>query len=132
MDTTDDVGEYMSSPVLRIDSEASVQEAAILMEKTHVGSLIVEKYGDDVGIITEKELTQKVLAKGVNPEELKVSEVMSKVHSMDRYMLIEEANKYMHKNRIRHLAVTDDDKIVGMLSVKDLVAYFSKDFRMQE
>lgn len=132
MDTTDEVGEYMSSPVLRIDSEASVQEAAILMEKTHVGSLIVEKYGDDVGIITEKELTQKVLAKGVNPEELKVSEVMSKVHSMDRYMPIEEANKYMHKNRIRHLAVTDDDKIVGMLSVKDLVAYFSKDFRMQE
>jgi len=132
MDAMDEVGEYMSSPVLRIDSEASVQEAAILMEKSHVGSLIVEKYGDDVGILTEKELTQKVLAKGVNPEELKVSEVMSPVHSMDRYMPIEEANKYMHKNRIRHLAVTDDDKIVGMLSVKDLVAYFSKDFRMQE
>ncbi|MCZ6513873.1 MAG: CBS domain-containing protein [Nitrospinae bacterium] len=132
MDTTDDVGEYMSSPVLRIDSEASVQEAAILMEKSHVGSLIVEKHGDDVGIITEKELTQRVLAKGVDPEELKVSEVMSKVLSMDRYMLIEEANQYMHKNRIRHLAVTDDDKIVGMLSIKDLVAYYSKDFRMQE
>jgi len=132
MDTTDDVGEYMSSPVLRIDSEASVQEAAILMEKSHVGSLIVEKHGDDVGIITEKEMTQKVLAKGVDPEELKVSEVMSKVLSMDRYMLIEEANQYMHKNRIRHLAVTDDDKIVGMLSIKDLVAYYSKDFRMQE
>ena len=132
MDTTDDVGEYMSSPVLRIDSEASVQEAAILMEKSHVGSLIVEEHGDDVGIITEKELTQRVLAKGVDPEELKVSEVMSKVLSMDRYMLIEEANQYMHKNRIRHLAVTDDDKIVGMLSIKDLVAYYSKDFRMQE
>ncbi len=132
MDTTDDVGEYMSSPVLRIDSEASVQEAAILMEKSHVGSLIVEKHGDDVGIITEKEMTQKVLAKGVDPEELKVSEVMSKVLSMDRYMLIEEANQYMHKNRIRHLAVTDDDKIIGMLSIKDLVAYYSKDFRMQE
>ena len=132
MDTTDDVGEFMSSPVLRIDSDASVQEAAILMEKSHVGSLIVEKHGDDIGILTEKELTQKVLAKGVDPEELSVSEVMSKVHSMDRYMLIEEANQYMHKNRIRHLAVTDDDKIVGMLSIKDLVAYYSKDFRMQE
>ncbi len=132
MDTTDEVGEYMSSPVLRIDSAASVQEAAILMEKAHVGSLIVEKYGDDLGIITEKELTQKVLAKGVDPEELNVSEVMAPIQSMDRYMPIEEANKYMHKKKIRHLAVTDDDKIVGMLSVKDLVAYFSKDFRMQE
>jgi signal-transduction protein with cAMP-binding, CBS, and nucleotidyltransferase domain len=132
MDTMDEVGEYMSSPVLRIDSVASVQEAAIMMEKSHVGSLIVEKHGDDVGILTEKELTQKVLAKGVDPEKLKVSEVMSPVQSMDRYMPIEEANQYMHKNRIRHLAITDDDKIVGMLSVKDLVAYYSKDFRMQE
>ena len=35
-------------------------------------------------------------------------------------------------NKIRHLAVTDEDKIVGVLSIKDLVAYFAKDFRMQE
>jgi signal-transduction protein with cAMP-binding, CBS, and nucleotidyltransferase domain len=38
----------------------------------------------------------------------------------------------MHKNKIRHLVVTEEEKIVGILSVKDLVAYFSKDFRMQE
>ncbi len=132
MDTMDDVGDYMSSPVLRIDSDASVQEAAILMEKSHVGSLIVEKYGDDIGIITERELSQKVLAKGGNPEEMKVSDIIASIQSMDRYMPIEEANQFMHKNKIRHLAITDDDKIVGILSVKDLVAYYSKDFRMQE
>ncbi len=132
MDTMDDVGDYMSSPVLRIDSESSVQDAAILMEKGHVGSLIVEKYGDEIGIITERELSQKVLAKGGNPEEMKVSDIMASIQSMDRYMPIEEANQFMHKNKIRHLAITDDDKIVGILSVKDLVAYYSKDFRMQE
>jgi signal-transduction protein with cAMP-binding, CBS, and nucleotidyltransferase domain len=132
MDALAELGEFMSSPVLRIDSEGSVQEAAILMEKSHVGSLIVEEYGEDVGIVTERELSQKVLAKGGNPEEMKVSDIMSSVHTMDRYMPIEEANLFMHKNRIRHLAVTDDDKIVGILSVKDLVAYYSRDFRMQE
>ena len=132
MDTMDDVGDFMSSPVLRIDSESSVQDAAILMEKSHVGSLIVEKYGDDIGIITERELSQKVLAKGGNPEEMKVSDIITSIQSMDRYMPIEEANQFMHKNKIRHLAITDDDKIVGILSVKDLVAYYSKDFRMQE
>ena len=128
----DEVGEFMSSPVLRIDSESSAQDAAILMEKSHVGSLIVEKYGDDVGIITERELSQKVLAKGGKPEEMKVSDIMTSVLSMDRYMPIEEANQFMHKNKIRHLAVTDEDKIVGIISIKDLVAYYSKDFRMQE
>ena len=122
MDAMAELGGFMSSPVLRIDSEGSVQDAAILMEKSHVGSLIVEKYGDDVGIVTERELSQKVLAKGGNPEEMTVSDIMSSIHSMDRYMPIEEANIYMHKNKIRHLAVTDDDKIVGVLSVKDLVA----------
>ena len=132
MDMMDEVGEFMSSPVLRIDSESSAQDAAILMEKSHVGSLIVEKYGDDVGIITERELSQKVLAKGGKPEEMKVSDIMTSVLSMDRYMPIEEANQFMHKNKIRHLAVTDEDKIVGIISIKDLVAYYSKDFRMQE
>ncbi len=132
MDAMAELGEFMSSPVLRIDSEGSVQDAAILMEKSHVGSLIVEEHGDDVGIITERELSQKVLAQGGNPEEMKVSDIMTSVQSMDRYMPIEEANIFMHKNKIRHLAVTDDDKIVGVLSVKDLVAYYSRDFRMQE
>ncbi len=127
-----ELGEFMSSPVLRIDSEGSVQDAAILMEKSRVGSLIVEKYGDDVGIVTERELSQKVLAKGGNPEEMTVSDIMTPIMSMDRYMPIEEANQFMHKNKIRHMAVTDDEKIVGVLSVKDLVSYYSKDFRMQE
>ena len=132
MDAMAEVGEFMSSPVLRIDSDSTVQEAAILMEANHVGSLIIEQYGDDVGIVTEKEMSQKVMAKGGNAEELKVSDIMSPLQSMDRYMPIEEANRFMHKNKIRHLAVTDEDKIVGILSVKDLVAYYSKDFRMQE
>jgi len=132
MDAMAELGEFMSSPVLRIDSEGSVQDAAILMEKSHVGSLIVEEYGDDVGIVTERELSQKVLAKGGDPEEMTVSDIMTPIQSMDRYMPIEEANLYMHKNKIRHLAVTDDGKIVGVLSVKDLVAYYSRDFRMQE
>jgi signal-transduction protein with cAMP-binding, CBS, and nucleotidyltransferase domain len=132
MDAMAELGEFMSSPVLRIDSEGSVQDAAILMEKSHVGSLIVEEYGDDVGIITERELSQQVLAKGGDPEEMTVSDIMTPVQSMDRYMPIEEANLFMHKNKIRHLAVTDDGKIVGILSVKDLVAYYSRDFRMQE
>jgi signal-transduction protein with cAMP-binding, CBS, and nucleotidyltransferase domain len=132
MDAMAELGEFMSSPVLRIDSEGSVQDAAILMERSHVGSLIVEEHGDDIGIITERELSQKVLAAGGNPEEMKVSDIMTSIQSMDRYMPIEEANQFMHKNRIRHLAVTDDDKIVGVLSVKDLVAYYSRDFRMQE
>ena len=129
----DDIGDYMSSPVLRIDSEATVNEAAEFMQANHVGSLIVQKLGDDVGMITERDFSKKVLALKKNPENILVSEIMTQpILTMDRYLPVEEANQFMQKNKIRHLAVTEEDKIIGLLSVSNLVAFYSKSFRMQE
>ena len=51
---------------------------------------------------------------------------------MDRYMPVEEAEEFMKKKNIRHLAVTEEGEIVGTLSVKDLVSCYSKSFRMVE
>jgi len=74
-----------------------------------------------------------VLGKGLNRESIGIEEFMtSPIFSMDRYLPVEEANRFMHKNKIRHLRVTEEDKIVSILSMKDLVAYFSKDLGMQE
>ena len=124
----DEIGDYMISPVLSIDRESSVQEAAQFMEAHNIGSLLVREFDEYVGIVTETDLARKVLGKGLNPESTLVSEIMtSPVLSLDRYLPIEEANRFMHKNKIRHLGVTEEDKIVGILSVKDLVAYFSKE-----
>ena len=129
----DDIGDYMSSPVLRIDSEATVNEAAEFMQANHVGSLIVQKFGDDVGMITERDFSKKVLALKKNPENILVAEIMTQpILTMDRYLPVEEANQFMQKNKIRHLAVTEEDKIIGLLSVSNLVAFYSKSFRMQE
>ncbi len=129
----DEIGDYMVSPVLSIDIESTVQEAALFMTANNIGSLLVKKFDEYVGIVTETDLTRKVLGKGLNPDATPISEIMtSPVLSLDCYLPIEEANRFMHKNKIRHLGVTEEDKIVGILSVKDLVSYFSKDFRMQE
>lgn len=129
----EDIGDYMSSPVLSVDSESSVQEAANYMHANSIGSVLISELGEYIGMVTETDLTRKVLGKGLNAETTGVSSIMSSpLLSLDRYLPIEEANRFMHKNKIRHLVVTEEDKIVGMLSVKDLVAYFAKDFRMQE
>ncbi len=129
----DEIGDYMATPVVRIDSEASITEAAEIMNANNIGSLIISKLGDDVGIVTERDLSQKVLALNKNPENVNVSEIMtSPILTMDRYYPVDQANEFMRKNKIRHLAVTEEDKIVGLLSVSNLVAYFSKSFRMQE
>ena len=129
----EEIGDYMNSPVLSIDSELTVQEAAQQMHAKNVGSLLVRVFKKYVGILTETDLTRKVVAKGLNPETTMVSLVMSKpVCSMDRYMPAEEAEEFMKRKNIRHLAVTEADEIVGMLSVKDLVSCYSKSFRMVE
>ena len=129
----DEIGNYMISPILSIDLESSVQEAAQFMVAHNIGSVLVKEFEEYVGIVTETDLTRKVLGKGLNAESTPVSEIMtSPILSLDCYLPVEEANRFMHKNKIRHLAVTEEEKIVGILSVKDLVSYFSRDFRMQE
>lgn len=129
----DDIGDYMSTPVLSVDSEATVQETVHYMHANNIGSILVIELGEYVGMVTERDLTQKILGKGLDPETTIITSIMTQpVLSMDRYLPVEEANQFMHKNKIRHLAVTEDDKIIGMLSVKDLVSYFTRDFRMDE
>ena len=130
----DDIGDYMSSPVFSIDHDSTVQEAAQYMRVSNVGSLLIKEFDDFVGIVTETDLTRKVVGGGLSPETTPISKIMTQpVQSMDRFLPIEEANHFMHKNKIRHLAVTEDEKIVGMLSIKDLVAYYAKSsFKMQE
>ncbi len=130
----DDISDYMSSPVISLDSDSTVQEAAQYMRVSNIGSLLIKDFDDFVGIVTEADLTRKVVGGGLNPETTPISQVMTQpVQSMDRFLPIEEANNYMHAKKIRHLAVSEDDKIVGMLSIKDLVSYYAKSsFKMQE
>ena len=129
----DGIDDYMISIVPSIDIDSSVQEAAMFMTANSTGSLLVKKFDEYVGIVTETELARKVLGKGLNRESIGIEEVMtSPVFSMDRYLPVEEANRFMHKNKIWHLSVTEEYKIANIHSMKDLVAYFSKDFGMQE
>lgn len=70
----------------------------------------IKEFDEYVGIMTEADLTRKVLGKGLNAETTQISEVMtSPILSLDCYLPIEEANRFMYKNKIRHLAVTEED-----------------------
>ena len=123
----------MISTELSIDIDSSFQEAAMFMTANNIGSLLVKKFDEYLGVVTETGLDRKVLCKDLNRESIGIEEFMtSPIFSMDRYLPVEEANRFMHKNKIRHLRVTEEDKIVSILSMKDLAAYFSKDFGMQE
>ncbi|MCH8932877.1 MAG: CBS domain-containing protein [Nitrospinae bacterium] len=122
----EEIGDYMASPVLSIAPDASTQEAAQLMESKHVGSLLVKDGDTYVGIVTETDLTRKIVARGLQDKDSKVSDIMTApLQTIDCHEPIVDANQLMANKRIRHIAVTENDQVVGMLSVKDLIHYFA-------
>ncbi len=122
----EEVGDYMSSPVLDTTADTSIRNAADLMHSKSIGSLLVKEDNEFVGIITETDLTRKVLAKGLDSEKSKVKDIMtSPLESIDIHESVLDANKLMAKKKIRHLAVRDGDEVVGMISVRDLIHYFA-------
>lgn len=122
----EEIGDYMVSPVLSISPDAFAQEAAQIMETSHVGSLLVKDGDAFVGIITETNLTRKILAKGLKDKNPKVSDIMTApLQTIDCHEPIVDANQLMANKRIRHIAVTENDAVVGMLSVKDLIHYYA-------
>jgi signal-transduction protein with cAMP-binding, CBS, and nucleotidyltransferase domain len=62
----------------------------------------------------------------MDPKTTKISAIMTQpILSIDGHLPVNEANAFMAKNKIRHLAVSENEKIVGMISIKDLVAFYS-------
>ena len=129
----EEIENYMSSPVLCVDWESNAQDAAVEMHAMNVGALLVKKGDDYIGIISESDFTRKVVAAGLNAERTKVTDIMtSPILSMESCTPVEDAENFMCRNKIRHMGVTENDRIVGMLSVKDLVSCYSQSFRMTE
>ncbi len=129
-----DIADYMTEKPVSVPVDATIEEAAQAMQLHNIGSLLIKDGEEFVGIVTQTDFSQKVVSKGMDTEVTSVSEIMtSPMFTMDRYSTIEEANAFMRKHKIGHLGVTDDDKIVGILSISNLLNYFTQRvFRMSE
>lgn len=120
------IGEYMTSPVMSVPAETTIFEVSQLMSEKNIGSVLVKGGEEFVGIITERDLTQKVIGKGLDPKTTAVTETMSSpLITLNSDQPVTDANQFMAKHKIRHLPVTVEGKIEGILSVKDLVAFYA-------
>jgi signal-transduction protein with cAMP-binding, CBS, and nucleotidyltransferase domain len=116
----------MQTTMETIVRERTVQEAAQLMAEKRIGSLLVLEAGDMVGIVTETDLVRKVIAADLPASSTSVGNVMSApLIPIDVDDSARDASQLMAEKRIRHLAVTEDNKIVGLLSLRDLVKVVS-------
>lgn len=110
--------------VASISPRASALEAAISMNRHKVGSLMVMEGERVVGIITERDLLQRVLAEERDASQTSVEEVMTtEVLCCQLHTTIDEARAVMKNRRVRHLPVVDDAGLHGLISIGDLNAY---------
>ncbi|MBV8665170.1 MAG: CBS domain-containing protein [Burkholderiaceae bacterium] len=108
--------------VLSLPPQASVWEAACVMTKANCGSvLIIDPAGSLLGILTERDLMTRVLAKALNPQATHVSEVMThNPHTVCPDLKVSEAVVIMIERGFRHLPiVTSASKILGVFSIRD-------------
>ena len=115
------VKDYMSTPVLMVDANTSLQEAAKLMMERGVGSVLVSEEGQPRGIFTDRDAV-KAIAMGLSPSDpVRLAATMGDLIIVDEDTDVFEAAAIMTKNKIRHLPVKNKDGvIVGMFAITDL------------
>jgi len=120
------VKDFMTTDVLTIDINESVQAAAMLMHNQDVGDLVVMDGIKAEGIVTERDLVRRILAQK-RPLETKVSEIMSSpLITIDEGASLRKAARKMVKYRIRRLPVTRDNVLVGIIATSDFARHLSK------
>ena len=108
--------------VLSIAPDATVFDAMKLMAEKNIGALLVMEADDVRGIMSERDYARKVILAGRSSKEMKVSEIMSApVRCVPPETKNEECMAIMTEHRLRHLPVMDGEKLLGVVSIGDLV-----------
>ena len=120
----------MVKNVITVEAEATVREAAKLMNKHEIGCLVVMKRGKPVGIVTERDMLKRVLLKSKDPRKTKVSKIMSKPLVVGEPQTdIRDAVRLMVEGKIKRLPIVEDNLVLGLVTFTDIVrssAYFER------
>jgi CBS domain-containing protein len=123
-DTVRDILKTKGQGVWSIAPEASVFQAIELMADRHVGALMVIAEEKLVGIISERDYARKVILRGRSSKDTRVSEIMtSPVIFVEPHFTVDECMRLVTENRIRHLPVVENERVIGVISIGDLVKW---------
>jgi CBS domain-containing protein len=127
MDVSGTIGAILSQKskdIFSIASDATVSEAIRMMDEKNVGALLVMDGERLNGIISERDYTRKVFLRGKRSRETKVSEIMStNVTVTHPREPVEKCLRLMTDKHVRHLPVVEGDRVVGVISIGDLVKH---------
>ena len=108
--------------IISVAPDASVFDAIKIMAEKAVGSLVVMEDDELLGIITERDYARKVIIKGRSSETTTVAEIMTvDVLTASSSESVKDCMEVMTEKKIRHLPVVEDNRVIGMISIGDLV-----------
>jgi CBS domain-containing protein len=115
------VNDVMTMEVITIDENATVKEAAEIMDKNEIGCVVAVRKGKAIGIVTERDLLKRVIVEAKNANKTKVAAVMSTpLEVVVSGTELEEAIRLMFEKKIKKLPVVDKGSIVGLISLTDI------------
>ena len=120
--TVADLLAYKGSHVHTVARDATVYEAIAMMDARRVGALLVMEGERLLGILSERDYTRKVILRGRASRETRVDEIMTEdVITVNADTTLGECLQLVTDRGIRHLPVTDGDRVIGLVSIGDLV-----------
>jgi CBS domain-containing protein len=121
------VGELMTSEVLTVAPEDTIGETAQKMVEMGVSSAVVSDYGRMIGIVTERDLTRAVAGR-VHTSEARVREWMTPDPvTLTKDASAGEAAQIMLENRFRHIPIVEDDRTIGIVSIRDVARWSTEE-----
>jgi CBS domain-containing protein len=109
-----------------VDRDTDVRKAAQIMRDRNIGSLFVTRGQEIIGILTDTDMVRRSVAGGADPGKTPVEQIMSApIIMIEENKTLLDANDLMAREHLRHLGVSKDGKLVGMISVRDLVVFLT-------
>jgi len=119
--------QVMRKELKNVRHDVSIKDAAKRMRDEKVSSLLVEKNNELVGIITDTDVVRRAVAEGSDLMKTAVHTIMtSPIASIESVRTVQDAHDMMGDLGVRHLGVTEQGTLIGMVSVRDLLVYFKR------
>jgi CBS domain-containing protein len=131
---TTTVGQLMTERLETISPSDTAQEAATKMRDKKVSSLVVTDVEDKpIGIVTERDLVRQVCTKAINCNDVIVHRIMSSpLATIDANSSVEVAADIMIQNKVRHLLVVDENKVLGIITPSDFTGYLKEKLNLDD
>jgi len=109
-----------------VDRDTDARQAAAVMRDRNIGSLFVTRGKEIIGIVTDTDMVRRLVAVGADASKTAIEQLMSApIVTIEENKTLLDANDLMAREHLRHLGVTRQGKLVGMISVRDLVVFLT-------